>query len=144
MHLRFLAKTLGLHNGLKALVASAAADDDDLLSSCSCINSSTFGYFSGTPNTHMRIQDCDSIANSNSSKFSKTIRRTIWQQKWNMCSECESNNEYILINSRQFLTVIRRRGRGGGGEERVGGPSVELCVSTACEEIKSQVINEFG
>lgn len=92
----------------------------------------------------MRIQDCDSIENSNSSKFSKTIRRTIWQQKWNMCSECESNNEYILINSRQFLTAIRRRGRGGGGEERVGGPSVELCVSTACEEIKSQVINEFG
>lgn len=120
MHLRFLAKTLGLHNGLKALVASAAAADDDLLSSCSCINSSTIGYFSGTRNTHMRIQDCESIANSNSSKFSKTIRRTIWQQKWNMCSECESNNEYILINSRQFLTAIRRRGREGGGEERRG------------------------
>lgn len=106
MHLRFLAKTLGLHNGLKALVAA----DDDLLSSCSCMKSSPIGYFSGTRNTHMRIQDCHFIRNSNSSKFSKTIRRTIWQQKWNMCSECESNNEYILINSRQFLTAIRRRG----------------------------------
>lgn len=134
MHLRFLAKTLGLHNGLKALVAA----DDDLLSSCSCMNSPS-------PLVTFRVLGALTCAYRIAIQFEIQIPanspKLFVEQFGNKSGTCARNvnptmNTFWLIHA----NFLRRSDEGEG----VVGPSVELCISTACEEIKSQVINEFG